>query len=107
MAGPSLSTHVLDTGTGRPAAGVAVAIYRGDDLLGSGTTDADGRIKELAPGALAEGTHRLVFEVGGYFAKGEASFFRRVALDVELAASGHHHVPLLVSRHGLVSYRGS
>lgn len=107
MARPSLSTHVLDTGTGRPAAGVVVAVYRGDDLLGSGTTDADGRIKELAPGALAEGTHRLVFEVGGYFAKGEASFFRRVALDIELAANGHHHVPLLVSRHGLVSYRGS
>lgn len=74
MAGPSLSTHVLDTGTGRPAAGVGVAVYRGDDLLGSGTTDADGRIKELAPGALAEGTHRIVFDVSGYFAKGEASF---------------------------------
>jgi 5-hydroxyisourate hydrolase len=107
MAGPTLSTHVLDTGTGRPAAGVAVSVYRGDELLGSGTTDADGRIKSLAPGALAEGTHRLVFEVGGYFASGDASFFQRVALDVELGASGHYHVPLLVSRHGLVSYRGS
>jgi len=107
MAGPSLSTHVLDTGTGRPAAGVAVSVYRGDDLLGSETTDSEGRIKELAPGALLAGVHRLVFDVGGYFAKGDASFFRRVALDIELAASGHHHVPLLVSRHGLVSYRGS
>jgi 5-hydroxyisourate hydrolase len=107
MAGPSLSTHVLDTGTGRPAAGVAVSVYRGDDLVGSGMTDGDGRIKELAPGSLAQGIHRLVFDVGGYFARGDASFFKRVALDVELAASGHHHVPLLVSRHGLVSYRGS
>lgn len=107
MAGPTLSTHVLDTGTGKPAAGVSVSVYRGDDLIGSGTTDADGRIKELAAGALAEGTHRIVFEVGGYFAKGEAPFFKQVALDVQLAASGHHHVPLLVSRHSLVSYRGS
>lgn len=107
MAGPTLSTHVLDTGTGRPAAGVAVSVYRGDDLLGSGTTDADGRIKELAAGALAGGTHRLVFEVGGYFAKGDASFFRRVALEIELGGSGHYHVPLLISRFGLVSYRGS
>ena len=107
MAGPTLSTHVLDTGTGRPAAGVAVSVYRGEDLVGSGTTDSDGRIRELAAGALRPGTHRIVFEVGGYFAKGEDSFFRRVALDVELGQTGHHHVPLLVSRHGLVSYRGS
>ncbi|MGH2376894.1 MAG: hydroxyisourate hydrolase [Candidatus Limnocylindria bacterium] len=107
MAGPSLSTHVLDTGTGRPAAGVAVSVYRGDDLLGSGTTDADGRVKELATGALAEGTHRIVFEVGAYFSGDEGPFFRRVALDVELGAAGHYHVPLLVSRYGCVSYRGS
>lgn len=107
MAGPSLSTHVLDTGTGRPAAGVDVSVYRGDELIGSGTTDGDGRIKELAAGALGPGTHRIVFEVGGYLAKGGEAFFKRVSLDVELDDGGHFHVPLLVSRFGVVSYRGS
>ena len=102
--GPSLSTHVLDTGTGRPAVGVGVTVYRGDELVASGTTDADGRIRDLAPGRLARGTYRLVFDVAGYL---DDAFFRRVALDVELGADGHHHVPLLVSRNGLVSYRGS
>lgn len=107
MAGATLSTHVLDTGTGRPAAGVAVSLYRGEQLVGSGTTDGDGRIRELGSGALAKGTYRVVFDVGGYFARGERGFFSRVALDVDLGDDGHYHVPLLVSRYGCVSYRGS
>lgn len=103
----TLSTHVLDTGTGRPAAGVEVSLYRGDARVGSGTTDADGRIRDLARG-LATGTYRLVFEVGGYFrGRSEPAFFSRVSLDVELTGDGHYHVPLLMSRFGCVSYRGS
>lgn len=105
--GPTLSTHVLDTGTGRPAPGIAVSVYRGDALVGSGTTDADGRIRELARGALTRGTHRIVFEVGGHFERDGDAFFSRVALDVDLAEDGHYHVPLLVSRYGCVSYRGT
>lgn len=107
MAAATLSTHVLDTGTGRPAAGVAVSLFRGDALVASGTTDADGRIRDLARD-LAKGSYRIVFDVEGYFrGRSERAFFSRVSLDVELADDGHYHVPLLVSRYGCVSYRGS
>lgn len=97
MAG-TLSTHVLDTATGRPAAGVTVSLSRGDAVVGTATTDADGRIGELA-GGLEPGTYRISFELA-------SPFFRRVALDVEIG-EGHHHVPLLVSPYGIASYRGS
>lgn len=106
--GPTLSTHVLDTGTGRPAAGVGVSVYRGDELVADASTDADGRVRDLAPGRLSPGTYRLVFDVAAYLgSRADGAFFRRVALDVELGADGHYHVPLLLSRYGVVSYRGS
>jgi 5-hydroxyisourate hydrolase len=98
----SLSTHVLDTGAGRPAAGVVVELSVAGDgyekLLASGTTDADGRIPSLADG-LAPGTYLLVFHP-------PSPFFTRVELQVELT-DGHYHVPLLVSPYGCASYRGS
>ena len=94
----SISTHVLDTANGRPASGIAVALYRGDVAVARGTTDADGRIRELARD-LAAGTYRIVFETG-------SPFFRRVALDVEIG-DGAHHIPLLLSPFGVTSYRGS
>lgn len=93
----SLSTHVLDTGAGRPAAGVALALYRGDDLVAEGSTDGDGRAR-LADD-LDPGTYRLVFHP-------PSPFFRRVELEVELG-DGHYHVPLLVSPYSCASYRGS
>ncbi len=94
----SLSTHVLDTGTGRPAAGIAVSLHAGEREVAHGVTDGDGRIRELARD-LAPGTYRLVFET-------TSPFFRRVALDVEIG-DGPHHVPLLLSPFGVTSYRGS
>lgn len=98
----SLSTHVLDTAAGRPAAGVTVELFvHGDGYekcLASGATDADGRIASLADG-LEPGTYTLVFHP-------PSPFFTRVELQVELA-EGHHHVPLLVSPYGCASYRGS
>lgn len=93
----SLSTHVLDTGAGRPATDVAVSLFRGDELLVEGRTDADGRVR-LAEG-LEPGLYRLVFHP-------PSPFFRRVELEVELG-DGHHHVPLLVSPYSCASYRGS
>lgn len=92
-----ISTHVLDTANGRPAAGVHVELFRGDELVGSGETDGDGRIRELAD--VGEGTYRIVFHP-------PSPFFTRVELQVELA-EGHYHVPLLVSPFGCASYRGS
>jgi 5-hydroxyisourate hydrolase len=93
----TLSTHVLDTERGRPAAGVRVELWQGEELIGSAETDPDGRIAELAAGDA--GTYRLVFHP-------PSPFFRRVELEVELG-DGHHHVPLLFSSYGCASYRGS
>ena len=94
----SLSTHVLDTGRGEPARGVRVELLRGDDLVGSGETNDDGRIAELG-NELDAGDYRLVFHP-------PSPFFRRVELVVSLD-DGHYHVPLLVSPFGCASYRGS
>ena len=92
-----LSTHVLDTANGRPAAGVLVELFRGDDLVASGETDSDGRIRQLAD--VPAGTYRLVFHP-------PSPFFTRVELQVELG-DGDHHVPLLVSPYSCATYRGS
>jgi 5-hydroxyisourate hydrolase len=94
----SLSTHVLDTGEGRPSEGVAVELWRGDEQLASDRTDADGRIPDLAA-ELHPGRYRLVFLP-------PSPFFTRVELEVELG-EGHYHVPLLVSPYSCASYRGS
>jgi 5-hydroxyisourate hydrolase len=98
----SVSTHVLDTAAGRPAAGVTVELFAQRDglesCLASGATDADGRIGSLADG-LEPGTYRLVFHP-------PSPFFTQVELQVELG-DGHYHVPLLVSPYGCTSYRGS
>ena len=94
----SLSTHVLDTGRGAPAAGVRVELLRGGDVLGTAETNDDGRIPELASG-LDPGEYRLVFHP-------PSPFFRRVELELSLA-EGHYHVPLLVSPFSCASYRGS
>ena len=89
----SLSTHVLDTGAGRPAEGVRVELVG----VGDATTDADGRAR-LADG-LGPGEYTLVFHP-------PSPFFRRVELEISLD-DGHYHVPLLVSPYGCASYRGS
>jgi 5-hydroxyisourate hydrolase len=94
----SLSTHVLDVERGRPATGVQVELYRGDERVGSGETDSDGRIGELAT-SLEPGTYRIVFAP-------PSPFFRRVELELALEG-GHYHVPLLVSSYSCVTYRGS
>ena len=94
----SVSTHVLDTGAGRPAAGVPVELLRGDDTVGRGETNDDGRISPLAEG-LEPGSYTIVFHP-------PSPFFRRVELEVDLGP-GHHHVPLLVSSYSCASYRGS
>jgi 5-hydroxyisourate hydrolase len=98
----SVSTHVLDTGAGKPAAGVTVELFVAGNgfqkCLASATTDADGRIPLLVDG-LEPGTYSLVFHP-------PSPFFTRIELQLDLA-DGHHHVPLLVSPYGCASYRGS
>ena len=106
----TISTHVLDTETGQPAAGVPVRLTRvlADGALvpsGSGRTDADGRIRELLDGDLVAGIYRLTFEVHEYRPQ---CFFREVTLEVSLDdVSRSYHVPLLVAPYGISSYRGS
>ena len=114
-----LSTHVLDTMHGGPAAGMQVELFttQGETatLVKSFTLNADGRSD--APlydnDSLKVGTYRLVFDVAGYFkARGvvlpEPNFLNRVALDFGVANPGqHYHVPLLVSPWSYSTYRGS
>jgi 5-hydroxyisourate hydrolase len=104
----SVSTHVLDAVEGRPAMGVAVRLYAGEDLLGEGVTDADGRCR-LAERATGVGTHRLVFATGPWFVEqGRETFYPEVVLTFAvLEPAEHHHVPLLLSPFAYSTYRGS
>ena len=109
-----ITTHVLDTARGGPAAGVPVVLERatddGWDPVGSGATDADGRLRDLiADGAsVADGRYRLTFDTGAYFRdRGEAAFYPEVAVVFTVAGDEHHHVPLLLSPFGYSTYRGS
>lgn len=110
-----LSTHVLDTAHGVPAAGLVVRLYRGGELLKTTVTNADGRPPEplLGGDALEPGRYELVFEVAAYFrARGVAlpdpPFLDEVRLAFGIAdPAGHYHVPLLVSPWSYGTYRGS
>jgi len=108
-----VTTHILDTSIGRPASGVAVVLEArvGDGWveIGTGFTDADGRVKELGPERLDSGAYRLRFDTAAYFAgiKTDA-FFPEVALTFQVdAAQEHYHVPLLLSPFAYSTYRGS
>jgi 5-hydroxyisourate hydrolase len=113
---PTISTHVLDTMRGEPAAGVSVTLWRldGQNRLALGTrhTDADGRIGDVAEGALEAGVYRLSFEVGAYYKvnglRAEQVFFQRATLDFEISDTNRrYHIPLLMSPFSCSSYRGS
>ena len=114
-----ITTHVLDTARGRPAAGVPIALciqertatavsYR---PLGQGQTDADGRLGTLLPAgtALLPGIYRLTFDTAVYFhGLGISGFYPEVSVVFELTAPAeHYHVPLLLSPFGFSTYRGS
>jgi 5-hydroxyisourate hydrolase len=106
-----LSTHVLDTAAGRPAAGIAVTLEDGiaGSLLGEAVTDADGRISSIGPARLEAGDYRLSFATGDYFAAvGTHAFYPEVVVVFTLAdPAQHYHVPLLLSPFGYSTYRGS
>jgi len=107
----TLSTHVLDTSLGCPAAGVKVTLSRDDAVVGEGTTDTDGRVRDFVGSdmAIAAGTYRLSFVVGDYFATTEReAFYDEIVISFRIdAASDHYHVPLLLSPFGYSTYRGS
>ena len=115
-----ITTHVLDTSIGRPAAGVRVVLERGGkasewQVVGHGETDADGRLRTLVsdPSALESGLYRLVFDTRRYFdGRGVHTVFPSVIVTFEVAhdtakTAAHYHVPLLLSPFGYTTYRGS
>lgn len=98
----SFSTHILDTALGKPAAGVPVALSRGDAVLASGTTDDDGRWRAPDSAALTAGVvHRVTFETRSDFFPEVSIAFRPQTTD------RHHHVPLLLSPYSYSTYLGS
>lgn len=109
---PSLSTHVLDTTRGKPAAGVVVELFASDArLLIAAATDADGRVTRDIFGELPAGVYTLTFRAGEYFrehgvALADPPFLDEVTIRFGLA-EGHYHVPLLVSPYAYSTYRGS
>ena len=106
---PTISTHVLDTELGAPAAGVRVTLYRLD--VGAAPirmtqvlTDTDGRVRDLLERPLVAGEYRLEFELG----REDGSFFRRLAVDLSIVDVGRsYHVPLLLAPYSMTTYRGS
>lgn len=109
----TLSTHVLDTAAGIPAAGVVLTLERDGAVLFTGKTDADGRCPGLRDLAIGAGRFRLTFAVAAYFrgrgvALADPPFLDEVSLAFGIAdAQAHYHVPLLVSPFAYSTYRGS
>src|SRR5256885_305807 len=108
-AGPTISTHLLDTERGVPAEGIRVTLSRLD--VGSAPirmtqalTDGDGRIRDLLERPLIAGDYRLEFDVG----REDDAFFRRIAVDLRVAdAKRSYHVPILLAPFSMTAYRGS
>lgn len=110
----SITTHILDTSTGKPAAGVTVCLEIQDSdgwrLIANKSTDDDGRIADLmAYQTLTAGIYRLTFKTKEYFvATARESFFPKVTIEFEITnLRQHYHVPLLLSPYGFTTYRGS
>jgi len=110
-----LTTHILDTVHGRPAAGVSLRLLRDGEAVAAAITNMDGRVdRPLLDGAtLTAGRYRLEFDIGEYFrdmgvALPDPAFLDVVVIDFGVAdATSHYHVPLLVSPYGYSTYRGS
>ncbi len=129
---PTISTHVLDTERGMPAAGIHVTLYRladdGEPLrLTQALTDADGRVRDLLERPLTAGDYRLEFRLANGTGAGpaadtadeaadaaadeaadEAPFFQRITLDLRVTDVGRsYHIPLLMAPYSMTTYRGS
>jgi len=111
----AITTHVLDTSRGRPAAGVPVTLEieapGGWKLLGRGITNADGRISDLIPkeAMIEAAVYRLIFDTAKYFANNQLEgFYPQITIVFKIAdPAQHYHVPLLLSPFGYSTYRGS
>jgi 5-hydroxyisourate hydrolase len=112
----TLSTHVLDSSTGRPAEGVHITLKSAPDssaaaatVLATAQTNADGRVQDWGMGELTPGTYHLRFGTGDWFAgQGRACFYPEVLIAFTVDdAESHYHVPLLLAPYAFSTYRGS
>jgi len=101
-----ISTHVLDTANGRPAAGMRVKIYHSGELLADTQTDSDGRVRPLLE-QTRDGVYEIVFSVAAYFQSEKTPFLGEVVVRFGAEKDRDYHVPLLVSPYGYTTYRGS
>lgn len=110
-----ISTHVLDTASGRPAEGITIQLFgcQGGSWseLAGGVTDSDGRITELLPEGevLAAGVYRIYFDTAAYYEGQNANcFYPYVDIVFQISGAGeHYHIPLLLTPYGYSTYRGS
>jgi 5-hydroxyisourate hydrolase len=110
-----ISTHILDTALGRPAAAVPITLARMTNgvwsLINEATTDADGRCKDLLPATqtLSPGTYRVHFETAAYYSQNQIKgLYPYVEIVFTVSAGEHHyHIPLLLTANGYTTYRGS
>jgi 5-hydroxyisourate hydrolase len=107
-----ITTHVLDTSRGAPAAGMSVLLElrrSGDWMtIGRANTDANGRVASFGSAALVPGTYRLTFDTHAYHTGvGVTPFFPEVTVMFEVVSGAHYHVPLLLSPFGYSTYRGT
>ena len=107
-----VTTHILDTTTGKPAEAVTIILYQGGNdewtELAREHTDKDGRIKALGVDELMQGIYKLRFETKDYFDKRQIkTFYPYVEIVFEIDSSEHYHVPLLLNPFGYSTYRGS
>ncbi len=110
MSRSHVTTHVLDSVAGRPAAGLLATLETADGVvLASARTDADGRVGSLGPETLPPGSYRVRFATGEWFAtRNTPTFYPEVSIDFAVTtADEHYHVPLLLSPFAYSTYRGS
>jgi 5-hydroxyisourate hydrolase len=106
-----ITTHVLDTVLGKPAAGIAVRleVHHAEmwSVVGMSATDADGRCRDLVESP-APGLYRLTFATGEYMAaQGRNSIYPEISITFRAGADAHYHMPLLLSDNSYTTYRGS
>jgi len=109
-----VTTHVLDTSSGKPAPEITIILYffKEDnwDEIASGITNKDGRISDLfkKETSLEKGIYKMKFETGDYFKqRGLKNFYPQVEIIFEIDSDEHYHIPLLLSPFGYTTYRGS
>ncbi len=106
-----ITTHVLDSVLGKPAAGIVIKLERqenqGWNAIAHAETDRDGRCHDLAPNALP-GVYRLTFATGAYLShQGRSSIYPEIAITFQCGNDAHYHLPLLLSDNSYTTYRGS